>query len=189
METSAEKQSLRQILLEKRDITSHEMIQMNSERIRRNLKKIELFAAAKKIAAYYPLGNEVMTQDIIQEALSQGKEVGLPKVYEKEMHFRGITDFTSLEKGSFDIMEPKENCPLMEQFDAILVPAVGMAPDGSRLGYGHGYYDRYLLKNKIPTIALVFEKQIIKRIPRDENDAVMDWIVTEDRVRKTSSVR
>lgn len=176
------------MLLEKRDTTSHEMIKMTSEKIRKNLKKIDAFTSAKKIAAYYPLGNEIMTQDIIQEALSQGKEVALPKVIGKEMHFRKIKDFSSLERGTFDIMEPKENCPIMEQLDIILVPAVGMSPNGSRLGYGHGYYDRFLLKNKIPSIALVFEKQIIKKIPYDENDALIDFIVTEDRIMKTSSI-
>lgn len=188
METSSEKKSLRNVLLEKRDATSHEMIQMASEKIRRNLKKIDIFASAKKIAAYYPLGNEIMTQDIIQEALSQGKEVSLPRVVGNDMHFRKITDFSSLEKGSFDIMEPKESCPVSEQFDVILVPAVGMSPDGARLGYGFGYYDRFLLQNNIPSIALIFEKQIIKKIPRDKKDAVIDWIVTEEKIRKTSSV-
>lgn len=185
MDPNLEKKSLRRLLLEKREATSHEMIKIASERIRRNLKKIEVFESAKKIAAYYPLGNEVRTQDIIQEALSYGKEISLPRVSGKEIQFRKIEDFSSLEKGMFDIMEPKENCPISKELDVVLVPAVGMSSDGARLGYGHGYYDRYLLKNKVPSIALIFEKQIIKKIPRDENDAVIDWIVTEDRVRRS----
>ena len=131
---------------------------------------------------YYPIGSEVLTQDIIQELLSNGKEVFLPKVEGKDMEFRRITDFSSLEKGNFDILEPKEDCKRDNILDVVLVPTVGISPNGIRLGYGHGYYDRFLAEHKTVSISLTLEKQIVKNIPKDEHDIVIDWIVTEDRV-------
>lgn len=189
MENSSEKASLRKLLLEKRDGTSYDLMKIASKSILKKLKKIEPFRKAQKIGAYYPIGSEVLTQDIMQEALSEGKEIFLPKVIGKDIEFRKIESFSNLENGSFDIMEPRDECPLDNNLDVILVPTVGISPKGVRLGYGHGFYDRFLAKNKIKTISLTLEKQIIKNIPRSDHDAIIDWIVTEDRVIDTSDVR
>ncbi|MBT8242690.1 MAG: 5-formyltetrahydrofolate cyclo-ligase [Nitrosopumilus sp.] len=185
MENNPEKESLRNLLLEKRDNTSFDLMKIASEKIQKKLKKIYAFKNAQKIGAYYPIGSEIFTQDIIQELLSQGKEVFLPKVIGDKMEFKKIKDFSSLEKGSFDIMEPKDDCPADNDLDVILVPTVGISPKGVRLGYGHGYYDKFLAENKITTISLTLEKQIIKNIPKSEHDILIDWIVTEDKMLQT----
>ncbi len=101
------------------------------------------------------------------------------------MEFRKIEDFKSLEIGNFDIMEPKEDCIVDNNLDIIVVPTVGISPTGVRLGYGHGFYDKFLANNKIMTISLTLEKQIIKNIPKSEHDINMDWIITEDRMFQT----
>ena len=189
MEESSEKTPLRKILLDKRDSTSFDLMKISSSQIHKRIKKIELFRNAKKIGAYYPIGSEILTQEIIQEAISNGKEVYLPKVRGKNIEFRKISDFTSLETGSFDIMEPRQECPIDNNLDVLLVPTVGISPNGIRLGYGYGFYDRFLAKNKIATIALTLEKQIIRNIPKAEHDVLIDWIVTEDRVLEASKVR
>jgi len=126
-----------------------------------------------------------LTQDIIQELLSNGKEVFLPKVIGENIEFRKITKFSNLEKGSFDIMEPKDDCQIDNNLDVVLVPTVGISPIGVRLGYGHGFYDRFLAEHKTATISLTLEKQIVKNIPKSEHDIIIDWIVTEDRILKT----
>ena len=184
MEDSENKKSLRNLLLEKRDNTSHDLLEIASKKIQKKLGKIFAFKNAKKIGVYYPIGSEVYTQDIIQELLSKGKEVFLPKVVGENMEFRKITDFSSLEMGSFDIREPKEECPVDNNLDVILVPTVGISKSGVRLGYGYGFYDRFLAKNKTVAISMTLEKQIIKNIPKSEHDIIMDWIVTEDKVTK-----
>jgi 5-formyltetrahydrofolate cyclo-ligase len=189
LENNPEKTSLRRLLLEKRDGTSFDLMKIASKSIQKKLKKIESFRNAQKIGAYYPTGSEILTQDIMQEALSNGKEIFLPKVIGKEMEFRKIIDFSNLERGSFDIMEPRDECLVNNNLDIILVPTVGISPSGVRLGYGHGYYDRFLARNKIKTISLTLEKQIIKNIPRSDHDIIIDWIVTEDRVLDTSKIR
>ena len=186
MEDNSQKSSLRRLLLEKRDNTSFDLMNIASKQILKRLKKIRPFKDAQKIGAYYPIGSEIPTQDIIQEVLSSGKEMYLPRVAGSEMEFRRIDDFSSLERGSFDIMEPRQDCPVDNSLDVILVPTVGISPKGVRLGYGHGYYDRFLTKNKTVTIALTLEKQIIRNIPKSEHDVLIDWIVTEDRILESS---
>ncbi len=156
-----------------------------SEKIQKRLKKINAFRNAQKIGVYYAIGSEILTQDIIQELLSNGKDVFLPKIIGENIEFRKISDFSSLEKGSFDIMEPKEDCEIDNDLDVVLVPTVGISPSGVRLGYGHGFYDRYLAEHKSVTISLTMEKQIIKKIPKSEHDIMIDWIITEDRILET----
>ena len=185
MEDSPERKSLRSFLLEKRDNTSFDFMKIASEKIQKKLKKINAFMNAQKIGVYYPIGSEILTQDIIQELLSNGKDVFLPKVMGKNMEFRKIIDFSSLEKGSFDIMEPKDDCEIDNDLDVVLVPTVGISPSGVRLGYGHGFYDKFLAEHKSLTISLTMEKQIIKNIPKSEHDIMIDWIITEDRILET----
>ena len=172
------------MLLERRDATSFDLMKIASEKIHKKLRKNQIFHDAKKIGAYYPIGSEVLTQDIMQEILSVGKELYLPKMIEDEIEFRKITDFSCLERGNFDIMEPKDDCPVDNNLDLLLVPTVGISQDGVRLGYGHGFYDKFLSKNKIETISLIWEKQVIKKIPRSDHDVIMNWILTEDRFSK-----
>jgi len=183
---NSKKSSLRKVLLEKRDNTSDDLMKIASKQIHRNLKKISEFRLANNIGSYYPIGSEVPTQDIMQEALSNGKEILLPKVIGEEIEFRKIKDFGDLEKGNFDIMEPKDGCLPSDKFDVILVPTVGISRDGYRLGYGYGYYDRFLVKRKVVTIALTYAKQVVKSVPSSENDVRINWIVTEDEFFKTS---
>jgi len=185
LENSPERKSLRSLLLEKRDNTSFDFMKIASEKIQKKIKKINVFRNAQKIGVYYPIGSEILTQDIIQELISNGKDVFLPKVIGENIEFRKIVDFSSLEKGSFDIMEPKDDCQIDDNLDVVLVPTVGISPIGVRLGYGHGFYDRYLAEHKVTTISLILEKQIIKNIPKLEHDIIIDWIVTEDRILKT----
>jgi len=189
LKDNSEKTSLRKFLLDKRDGTSFDLMKITSKAIQKRLKKIDLYRNAKKIGMYYPIGSEIMTQDIIQEALSEGKEVFLPKVIGKNIEFRKIESVSNLENGAFDIMEPRNECPINNNLDVILVPTVGISPKGVRLGYGHGFYDRFLAENKIETISITMEKQIVKNIPASEHDAIIDWIVTEDRIIDTSKIR
>ena len=173
---NSKKASLRKTLLEKRDATSYDLIKISSRQIQNNLEKINDYKDAQSIAFYYPIGSEVLTQNLMLKTLSLGKDVLLPKVAGDELEFRKIKDLNSLEKGSFDIMEPKDNCEKADKVDVVIVPTVGISPDGNRLGYGHGYYDRFLAKTDAVSIALTYEKQIVKSVPSTENDVKISWI-------------
>ena len=184
MAINPKKNSLRKVLLEKRDNTSYDLINIASRQIHSNLKKIPDFTNAQSIACYYPIGSEVLTQDIMLEAMSKGKDILLPKVIEKNLVFRKVVDLLSLEKGKFGIMEPKDQWPEIEDIDVIIVPAVGVSLSGARLGYGHGYYDRFLSKINTAVIAITYAKQVVKSIPTSKHDVKMDWLVTEEKYYK-----
>ena len=83
-------------------------------------------------------------------------------------------------------MEPHDNCETVNEPDLIIVPSIAITRLGDRLGYGHGYYDRYLEKTSSKTLTLTFAQQIIKSIPTTENDIKIDWIVTEDESFQTN---
>ena len=88
------KKSLRELLLERRDNTSFDLLKIASKKMQKRINKVYAFKDAKKIGLYYPIGSEILTQDIIQELISKGKEVFLP--CRKNMEFRKM-DFGSLE--------------------------------------------------------------------------------------------
>ena len=169
-------------MLEKRDNLSSDFIEISSKKIQKNLKKIIEYTSANTIAAYYSIGSEARTHDILQDILSDGKTLALPRVEDDDLVFCGVKRFEDLEKGEFGIMEPKSNCPKIDEFDVILVPAVAMTRSGQRLGYGRGYYDRFLANRKSTTIALAYSKFIVKNIPISEGDIRIRWIVTEDEI-------
>jgi 5-formyltetrahydrofolate cyclo-ligase len=185
LQDNSKKNALRELLLERRDNTSFDLLKIASKKMQKRINKVYAFKDAQKIGLYYPIGSEILTQDIIQELISKGKDVFLPKVTGENIEFRKIEDFASLEMGNFNIMEPKEDCIVNNNLDIIVVPTVGISPTGIRLGYGHGFYDKFLAKNRTTTISLILEKQIIKNIPKSEYDISMDWIITEDRMFQT----
>jgi 5-formyltetrahydrofolate cyclo-ligase len=186
LEENNEKSSLRKLLLGRRDNLSADFMKIASKQIQKNLKKIEAYREAQTIASYYSIGSEVKTQDIMQEIISNGKTLALPKVDGDELVFYNVKKFEDLEKGEFGIMEPKENCPVVDKFDIILVPAVAMTRAGLRLGYGRGFYDRFLSDKNITSVALTYSKLVVKHIPKSNNDVPIHWVVTEDDVIKTS---
>ncbi len=185
MSQVVEKARLRKQFLDSRDALSLDFIKITSKQIQDNLRKIDFFRNAKKVGAYYSIGSEVKTHDILQEILNSGKQLALPKVVKNDLVFKIITNFSDLEQGNFSVMEPKDKCETIKNLDIIIVPAIALTREGFRLGYGFGYYDRFLHGKKIKTIALSYAKQIIKSFPHDSHDIKMDFIVNEDRVIKT----
>ena len=179
MSVSIQKAALRKHLLEKRDATSAELREISSDKICKNLKQIDLFNNSENIASYFPIGSEVNTNHIMLDILEQGKNLLLPKVVGDNLEFYTVPNLKALEKGSFDIMEPKDICKRAENIDCVLVPTVGISKSGSRLGYGNGYYDKFLADKSVTKIALTYNKQIVKSIPSSEHDIKMDWIISE----------
>ena len=174
------KDNIRKQFLEKRDWLSADLIEISSKQIRRNLGKVEQYRKAHVVGCYHSTGSEVRTHEIMQEVLSHGKVLALPRVEGDSLVFCEVKKFEDLEKGEFGIMEPKQYCQAVQKFDLIIVPAVAMTKDGHRLGYGMGFYDRFLADKKIPVVALAYSKSIAKSIPYDQNDVKVSIIVTED---------
>lgn len=182
MSNSVEKSRLRKQYLDARDGLSLDFIKIASSKIRDNLRKIEHYRKATSIGVYYSIGSEVQTHDLLQEFFNQGKTVALPRLEKDDMVFKKITNVSDLELGNFGVMEPKEKCLEVKKLDVILVPTIAVTRDGHRLGYGFGFYDRYLNGKKSKKIGLSYAKQVIKSFPHDNHDVKMDIIVTEDSV-------
>ena len=180
MSVSIEKSALRKHLLEKRDATSAELRDIASEKIRENLKKNSSFTSAQNIACYFPIGSEVNTCSIMVDILKQDKNLLLPKITDENIQFYIVSNLEKLEKGHFEIMEPKDSCEKAKKIDCVLIPTVGVSKLGVRLGYGYGYYDRFLSSTDAVKISLTYSKQIVKSIPSNSHDIKIDWIVTED---------
>ena len=180
MSVNIQKAALRKHLLEKRDATSAELRDISSERIHQNLKRITSFTNSQNIACYFPIGSEVDTHNIMLDMLEQDKNLLLPRIVNNNLEFCIVPNLEKLEKGSFEIMEPKDSCKMAEKINCVLIPTVGVSKTGIRLGYGKGYYDRFLSLIDAVKISLTYSKQIVKSIPNDSHDVKMDLIVTED---------
>ena len=180
MSVNIQKAALRKHLLEKRDATSAELRDISSERIHQNLKRITSFTNSQNIACYFPIGSEIDTHNIMLDMLEQDKNLLLPRIVNNNLEFCIVPNLEKLEKGSFEIMEPKDSCKKAEKINCILIPTVGISKTGIRLGYGKGYYDKFLSSTDAVKISLTYAKQIVKSIPNDSHDVKIDWIITED---------
>ncbi|MFB5599276.1 MAG: 5-formyltetrahydrofolate cyclo-ligase [Nitrososphaeraceae archaeon] len=156
-----------------------------SKLINEKVLKSKEFKDAKCIGIYYPIGSEVYTFDIIHESLKMNKKIGLPRVINSQsIKFYRIMekslDQVKLEKDKYGVMVNKNSNIELELIDLLITPGVAFDKHCNRIGYGKGYYDRYICTNN-PTnkIGLAFEKQLVDHIPINENDKKLDIIVTE----------
>lgn len=141
------------------------------------------YQKAKTIGFYVSLEEEVETILLIEESLKNRKRVCVPKVEGEDMKFYRITSLVDLKEGSYNIFEP--TTPYItrpNKMDLIIVPMIGFNKEKYRLGYGKGYYDRYLKDYKGHTIGLAFDDCLINEDFQDEYDIPLELIITEDRI-------
>lgn len=139
---------------------------------------------ANVIAIYKSLDSEVSTKYLIDKLKILKKTIVIPKVCEKELKFYEI-DETKLIKSKFGVEEPtgNENCFSKDKIDIVIVPGICFDKEKNRLGFGKGYYDRFLSGEKINTIGICFEDQIYENVlPTFEFDMKVDMIVTENKI-------
>lgn len=181
------KENLRKYLKEKRKEIENK--EAKSHLIFHNLKALDIWKRAKIINTYVSLKDEVDTRFIIYHALIESKRVFTPIVFKHELKFGEIYSFNDLEYGPFGILQPKEISEVnYDSFDLIIVPGIAFDCRGYRIGYGKGYYDRFL-KNirRGKKIGLIFEELLMDKFPfePEKYDQKVDIIVTEKRVIKT----
>jgi 5-formyltetrahydrofolate cyclo-ligase len=184
------KKELRKKVQELRDAIDPERRKLLSARVADNLWSVPEFTAAESILFFISFRSEVDTVPMIRRALDEGKVVCVPCTDDgdKSMVASRILDLgADLELGNYDIPEPKEEClrPIAaEEIDVVLMPGVAFDLSGGRLGYGGGYYDRFLEKcgPRCALIAVAFEIQIIEHVPCADHDHHIHKVVTESRV-------
>lgn len=159
-----------------------------SNKIKTKLFELSNYKTAHTILFYVSYNNEVFTNDMIKESMSDGKKAVVPKTDKKnrKLILSELTSWDDLEVGAYNILEPKKNYIKeisIKSIDLIIVPGIVFDINGNRIGHGMGYYDRLLnMSYHIPSIGLAFEFQIVENIDPEEHDEKIDIIVTEKRI-------
>lgn len=145
------------------------------------IETIPEYQKAACVYAYIDYKHEVMTDAIIERAWKAGKRVAVPKVVGKDLIWYYIEKFEDVESGYMGIREPRTDLPEANEFDAFFImPGVAFDKDHHRVGYGGGFYDRYLEKpNTHYKTALAFEFQIFDAVPFEAHDILPNAIVSE----------
>lgn len=186
------KKEFRKKVISERKKQNPDIINSNSQLIFQNLLKLDEIKKAKIVMAYLDFNNEVETDSIINYLLSKEQKVVVPIsiVKERKLFLSEIKDIeTEVSIGTYGIREPKLEFirPVNSQdIDIVIVPAVAYDTNGYRLGYGGGYYDRFLdsLRDDCLTVGIAFEIQIFDEVPKEDHDAQLDYIITEKRIIK-----
>lgn len=139
---------------------------------------------ARRIYCYAAFRDEAQTAGILEESLKRGKMVALPRVTgRRSMEFFYIKSMADLLPGKWNIPEPGtwcERAPVPDEESLVILPGAAFGRDGSRIGYGGGFYDVYLEGNtKCVKAALAFDRQCTKELPADIFDVRVDYIITE----------
>ena len=174
-----DKKELRQkIRLQKREMTE-EQIQTASEKLGELFAASPLYQQAKTIYGYLPYNQEVRTVPMLQRALDEGKRVAVPKCYGDEMRFIFLDDLSQVESGYCGIPEPIADGPVADDPTAlVLMPGLAFTERGERMGYGGGFYDRFLAAEpNHPTLALCYAFQMVEHIPTEEFDIPVDCVL------------
>lgn len=155
-----------------------------SLQIKERFTSLPAYQEASVLLAYVDAKREVETRLLMQKAWEDKKTVAAPRVDKNGiMHYYVVERLEDLEPGSFGIMEPKGTCSLWEGEEGLLLmPGVAFDVSCHRVGYGGGYYDRYLEKHPgLVHIALAFEFQVFEEVPFEDHDILPEMIVTEHR--------
>ncbi len=184
-----DKKTLRKVMIEKRKSISQEERIKKSKKIKERLFSTEYYKNANFIFTFISTQEEVDTHNIIRESLEKGKRIGVPITLpkEKKLLVSEIKNMDEeLEMGFYDILTPKKEYIREippEEIDIVLVPGLIFREDGFRIGYGGGYYDRFLRNVKdVVKIGLCYEMQLYEDIPIASHDVPVDYIITEKRI-------
>ncbi len=179
-----EKKALRKRMKAVRDSFSCEEKAAADKGIRENLFESDFYKEAKLILTFVSVGSEPDTKEILRRAWADGKVTAVPKCLpEHKMAFYVIESFHDLCEGAYNIPEPKQQCreaDLTEESILCLVPGLAFDRKGARLGYGGGYYDRFLGNNPhVKAIGVCAEKLVVESVPEEDTDRRLMGLFTE----------
>ena len=170
------KEDIRKLMLIKRkNIPNKKEL---STKIVNKIINLGIYKKSRVVALYNSLPNEVDTSSLLND---NDKVVLLPKISNNKIIFIEINDSTKYKKSNIGVLEPIGE-EYLGNIDLIIVPGVSFDKKGNRLGFGKGYYDRYLCNKDIFKIGICFEEQLLDNLPVDKFDIKMDVIITEKRV-------
>ena len=192
-----DKRALRQSLRAARRSLSPDAMTAAAHAATALLRADPLWVAARNVALYMAMPDELPTVPLIKEAWAEGKGVWLPRCLPRQpgekgpgrMVFARCDALTDSAPGAFGIEEPLPHCPVLDPKnvlpDLLLLPAVGLDQSGTRLGYGGGYYDNLLRDPAwaaVPRIGYVFACQIVPHLPREPWDQPVHALLSEEQL-------
>ena len=174
-----DKKELRSYIRQRKQEMTEQQIEEASRRLGQLFVETKQYRNAKTIYGYLPYNQEVRTVPMLERALADGKRVAVPKVYGDEMKFIYLTDLAQVEKGYAGIPEPIADGPVADDPNAlVLMPGLAFDQEGHRIGYGGGFYDKFLAAEpNHPTVALCYDFQMVDQIPTDDYDIPVDCVL------------
>lgn len=179
-----EKSNIRKKIIDLRNLDLYRY--EKDKEIFNRLLQLEEFKKSKNIFIYLGYGSEINTMDFLDKLKALEKNIIVPwtNIENKSMEGVKLSVNILLEKNKYGILEPTNHSDFFEKsnIDLIIVPGVAFTKEGERLGYGGGYYDRYLqnLKGKVPLVALCYEYQILDDLPTEDFDVKVDFLISEN---------
>ena len=153
--------------LKRKNIKNKEILE---EKIKINVLNNQYIFNTKNILIYMSLEDEVDTKLIIEDLWKLNKNIYVPKVEDNNISFYKINNFNDLQKGVFNILEPKTNIKYKDENACIIVPGLLFDKNNNRLGYGGGYYDRFLQNRNIYKIGICFSTMIVDKIITEKTE-------------------
>ena len=178
------KAALRKDIIKKRNkLTPLERI-FFSDRISEYVLSLEEVDRCENVLLYADYNGEVMTDKLALSLMLKGKKIYMPKVEGKEMEFYRVFNLEELRVSSLGIREPIDISDLKYDYkpgDLVILPGVAFDDNGHRLGYGGGYYDRYLSdKPELVKVGICYGLQLMDELPFEEHDIAVDYVISED---------
>lgn len=176
-----QKTILRHELKLRREQLDKQSIIDKSRLIEEKILNLATFRQAQNIMCYVSKDTEVFTHDFIKKILNMGKTVAVPFIVKKGiMKPAVIRHFSELSLAEFKTLQPQTKNFLDEKIDLNLIPALAVSKTGDRLGWGAGFYDRFIsdYRPKI-NIALIFDCQLVNQLPTTKFDQKIDGVITE----------
>lgn len=178
-----DKKLIRKEVFRRRKEASLEQMDIWSRQIAEKVFKTDLYQNAQTIYTYVAYNREVETRIIIEQAWADGKAVAVPRVEGDVMHFYLIQSFDELEPGCMGIPEPVTSVPAFDEQALMIMPGVAFDRKKNRIGYGGGFYDKYLEAHpSLGKLAVAFEFQFMDEVPTEPTDICPEMIVTESAI-------
>ena len=190
--TIDDKKAFRKAMLAKRDAIPYENRIEADEARNERIRNWEVYREAELLLFYVSYRSEADTLQLIKEALAEGRNVAVPKVVGTDMVFYRITEFSQLIEGYKGILEPdRSRCEAVTsafpQRTILFVPGCAFDQKGGRMGYGGGFYDRFMEQYPdVLRVALAYEEQLVEEVPREVHDKPVDVVITGARMVQTS---
>ena len=174
-----DKKALRAAVRAQKRAMTEAQIEEKSAALGRLFAETQAYKAAGTVYGYLPYNQEVRTLPMLRKALEDGKKVAVPKVYGDEMRFILLEDLSLVEKGYSGIPEPIADGPVADDPTAlVLMPGLAFDPQGHRIGYGGGFYDKFLSREPDhPTVALCYDFQVFPRLDTEDFDIPVDLVL------------